>query len=212
MPEGIRGHDLLAVAIENSSLTPFVLMTGRPTLDSAIDAIRLGAYDYLTKPFNLDYVQLTLTRALHTAGWRFRIVLIRKTWTGSQRTHRGTAEFSLNSVQSLSKRSGSSAIRILSATRNRFFRGSDFSRQEMGVENVTMWRFVWPPSCTIWKIGIPDSILLQPGDLTPEEYQIMKSHAEIGYKYTRSHPISQGSKPYVYEHHERWDGWDIRKA
>ncbi|MGC9329467.1 MAG: response regulator, partial [Candidatus Hinthialibacter sp.] len=65
MPEGVRGLDLLHFSTEHSPLTPFILMTGHPTLDNAVEAIRMGAYDFLTKPFNLDYVELMLSRALH---------------------------------------------------------------------------------------------------------------------------------------------------
>jgi len=47
---------------------------------------------------------------------------------------------------------------------------------------------------------------LKPGDLTPEEYQIMKSHAEIGYKILAPIRSLKEVSRYVYEHHERWDG------
>lgn len=64
MPE-LTGHDLLPISLKRLPNTPVILMTGRPTLENSIDAIRLGAYDYLVKPFNLDAVQLTLERALN---------------------------------------------------------------------------------------------------------------------------------------------------
>ncbi len=64
----------------------------------------------------------------------------------------------------------------------------------------------------IGKIGIPDAILLKPGSLTNEEYEIMKSHTTIGCDVLQRFYRSQTSEfdRYCYEicrhHHERWDG------
>jgi putative two-component system response regulator len=64
------------------------------------------------------------------------------------------------------------------------------------------------PMHDVGKIGIPDHILLKPGRLTPEEFVIMKQHAEIGWR------ILSGSDSELLElaasiartHHEKWDG------
>jgi DNA-binding NtrC family response regulator len=45
--------------------TAFFMMTGYPSVESAIDAIKLGAYDYITKPVNLEDVRIKIERALH---------------------------------------------------------------------------------------------------------------------------------------------------
>jgi HD-GYP domain-containing protein (c-di-GMP phosphodiesterase class II) len=58
----------------------------------------------------------------------------------------------------------------------------------------------------IGKIGIPDAILLKPGKLTPEEWQIMRRHPEIGKKLIENIPFLKGAVPIVYHHHERWEG------
>lgn len=64
----------------------------------------------------------------------------------------------------------------------------------------------------IGKIGIPDSILLKPGRLTPEEFEIMKTHTTIGCDVLERFCKNQGEEfyRYCYEicryHHERWDG------
>jgi putative nucleotidyltransferase with HDIG domain len=60
----------------------------------------------------------------------------------------------------------------------------------------------------IGKIGVPDRVLLKPGRLTPEEWEIMKSHAEIGAAMlagSRS-PLMQMAEVIARTHHERWDG------
>ena len=56
------------------------------------------------------------------------------------------------------------------------------------------------------KIAIPDSILLKPGKLTPEEYEIIKTHPEAGAEVLNEHPEQQGVAEIVKHHHERWDG------
>lgn len=58
----------------------------------------------------------------------------------------------------------------------------------------------------IGKIAIPDSIILKVGNLSPEEWEIMMMHSEIGYNITRSVPeLSSISKEVLY-HHEWWNG------
>jgi len=58
----------------------------------------------------------------------------------------------------------------------------------------------------IGKIGIPDSILLKPGPLSPEEWKVMRTHPEIGRRLVEHIPFLAGAVPIVYHHHERWDG------
>lgn len=56
------------------------------------------------------------------------------------------------------------------------------------------------------KIAIPDSILLKPGKLTPEEYEIIKTHPTEGAAILAEHPEQKGVAEIVMHHHERWDG------
>jgi HD-GYP domain-containing protein (c-di-GMP phosphodiesterase class II) len=64
------------------------------------------------------------------------------------------------------------------------------------------------PMHDIGKIAIPDAILNKPGRFTPEEFEVMKSHSEIGYKMLRhsERSILKAASILAYEHHERWDG------
>ena len=64
------------------------------------------------------------------------------------------------------------------------------------------------PMHDIGKVGIADSILNKPGKLTHEEFEIMKSHAELGYQMLRysNKPILEASATIAYSHHEKWDG------
>ncbi len=65
----------------------------------------------------------------------------------------------------------------------------------------------------IGKVGIPDAILLKPAPLTPEEFEIMKTHARIGYEALEDASKGLGddsfltmAKDIALFHHERWDG------
>ena len=58
----------------------------------------------------------------------------------------------------------------------------------------------------IGKIGIPDSILLKPGPLSPDEWKVMRTHPEVGRGLIQDIPFLAGAVPIVYHHHERWDG------
>jgi putative two-component system response regulator len=71
------------------------------------------------------------------------------------------------------------------------------------------------PLHDIGKVGIPDRILLKPGRLTPEEFELMKTHTTIGHDAIVQAESAQGDTPLGYlrmareiahSHHEKWDG------
>ena len=64
------------------------------------------------------------------------------------------------------------------------------------------------PMHDVGKIGIPDDILLKPGQLTPTEYEQMKTHTTIGYNILKKsqRPILKAAAVIALEHHEKWDG------
>jgi len=70
------------------------------------------------------------------------------------------------------------------------------------------------PLHDIGKVGIPDSILLKPGRLTPQEWEIMKTHAALGAealemaerRSPEPHPYLKYAKQIARHHHEKWDG------
>lgn len=58
----------------------------------------------------------------------------------------------------------------------------------------------------IGKIAIPHSILLKPGKLTDEEWEVMKTHTEKGYRIANASKELKPIAEYILHHHERWDG------
>ncbi|WED23437.1 PAS domain S-box protein [Vibrio sp. JC009] len=64
------------------------------------------------------------------------------------------------------------------------------------------------PMHDIGKVGIPDDILNKPDKLTRQEFEIMKTHAELGYEMLKhsQREIFKASATVAHEHHEKWDG------
>jgi len=77
----------------------------------------------------------------------------------------------------------------------------------LGEEEAEMLRLA-STAHDLGKIGIPDSILGKPGPLTPDEYEIIKSHVLRGHELLMhsTRPIIQAAARIVLQHHERWDG------
>jgi two-component system response regulator PilR (NtrC family) len=64
MMPSIDGIELLKrIRIEDSDVY-FIMVTGFPGIDSAVDAMKEGAYDYLTKPFHMEDIQLKVEKAI----------------------------------------------------------------------------------------------------------------------------------------------------
>src|SRR5207249_2085147 len=55
-------------AIETSPEAIVIMMTGNPSVASSVEALRLGAWDYLPKPFSATHFQILVGRAVHTVG------------------------------------------------------------------------------------------------------------------------------------------------
>ena len=58
----------------------------------------------------------------------------------------------------------------------------------------------------IGKIGIPDAILKKPGELTKEEWEVMRTHPEVGYKILHNIEFLEEAARFVLHHHERFNG------
>ena len=67
MPE-MDGMELLKRVKTRKGDIPFLMITGHPTIETAVEAIKKGAYDYLTKPFQVEEVQIKIDRALEKRG------------------------------------------------------------------------------------------------------------------------------------------------
>ncbi|HYS43756.1 MAG TPA: response regulator, partial [Geobacteraceae bacterium] len=65
---GVSGFQVLATVKERSPRTPVMVITAFGAVETAVEAMKLGAYDYITKPFNRDELRLTVRKALEMRG------------------------------------------------------------------------------------------------------------------------------------------------
>ncbi|CAM2007519.1 sigma-54-dependent transcriptional regulator [Acanthopleuribacter pedis] len=72
-----NGIDLLAEAKERDPELPVIMMTGNHAIQLVVEAMKLGAFDYITKPFNLEEVMLTVQKALEMTELRRQVRLMR---------------------------------------------------------------------------------------------------------------------------------------
>src|SRR3954471_4503464 len=66
----VSGIDVLKTVMQTAPNTLVVLMTGNPSVESSIEAMQIGAWDYLSKPYSGTQLQLLLGRAAHTVSAR----------------------------------------------------------------------------------------------------------------------------------------------
>lgn len=77
----------------------------------------------------------------------------------------------------------------------------------MNIEEAELLKLA-SPMHDIGKVAIPDSVLKKPGKLTDDEFDVMKSHTDIGYNLLKnsSRRILKTAAIVAYEHHEKWNG------
>jgi DNA-binding NtrC family response regulator len=76
--KGLKGLDLLGEAKKVAPLTPVIIITAFGTIESAIKAMKMGAYDYITKPFQMDEIVLTVKKALENRLLKKEVVRLKK--------------------------------------------------------------------------------------------------------------------------------------
>ncbi|MEK6777062.1 MAG: sigma-54 dependent transcriptional regulator [bacterium] len=85
---GMHGIELLKKVKEKWPRTEVIVITGFGTIETAVEAMRLGAYHYITKPFNNDEVTLTLQRAAHEQELENELDRLRSQVQGPQGFHK----------------------------------------------------------------------------------------------------------------------------
>lgn len=65
-----KGLEVLGKMLEHSPSVPVIIISGHATIDSAVRAVKLGAYDFIEKPFGTDALLISINRALETADLR----------------------------------------------------------------------------------------------------------------------------------------------
>lgn len=219
---GMTGIELLEKIRYLDRETPVLLMTAYADLDTAVKAIQKGAFDFIIKPYRPPYLLHAVEKGINFK----RLTNIEKNYKREleQTVERRTAE--LNEALSKLTRMSSEIIERLTAaaelrdedTGQHISRIGMYAKRlsmHLGlpddfVDNITMASAMHD----VGKIGIPDSILLKPGTLTPEEFSTIKQHTVIGDKILRGsdHAMLQMGATIAATHHERWDGTGYPRA
>ncbi|HMK77519.1 MAG TPA: sigma-54 dependent transcriptional regulator [Thermodesulfobacteriota bacterium] len=112
--KGLKGLDLLEEAKRVAPLTPVIIITAFGTIESAIQAMKMGAYDYITKPFQMDEFVLTVKKALENRLLKKEVVRLRKEVESRYHFHHLIGKSpSMQSIYGLIERIGDSTSNVL---------------------------------------------------------------------------------------------------
>ncbi|MBF0606619.1 MAG: HD domain-containing phosphohydrolase [Candidatus Magnetobacterium sp. LHC-1] len=213
---GISGVGLLDRLHGSYPDIPVILMTAFAEIDVVIDAIKKGAYDFIIKPYRYEQLFYSVEKAVRYARLLRMEKDYKRTLEDTVRERTRQLSDALEKVTSLSNdivnRLTVTAEYRDEDTGSHIFRIGKYAEvlaQELGMSDdfICAIRFA-SPLHDIGKIGIPDSILLKPSTLTPEEFQVMKTHTTIGANILSgsSFPKLKMAQGIAQSHHERWDG------
>lgn len=209
-------------SIEALRSVPIIFVSGVQEPFEKVRAFRLGAVDYLTKPFHIDEIRARIATHLRMG------LLQRKT----EKYAEELGDLVKEKVQEISNSQMALIFAMAKLSESRdgetgrhMERIQEFCRilaerlrekpgyaHEIG-EDFLSNLICASPLHDIGKVGIADEILLKPGRLTSEEFEIMKGHAALGAntlqavleKYPGNDFVQMGIE-IARSHHERWDG------
>ncbi len=211
---GLDGIAVLGAIREMDPDAAVMALTGAPDVKTAIDSLKLGAYDFIMKPVNVDELLIAAERALE----RRQLLIERRQYQELLERRVDEATRNLQSAYRQLQDTYRATLETLGAALDSRDVGTEaHSRRVHGYTVATAREHGVPEQelvdlahgvllHDIGKIGIPDGILLKPGPLTREEWVIMRRHPEIGKRLIEKIPFLRGAVPIVYCHHERWDG------
>ncbi|NQD36156.1 response regulator [Permianibacter sp. IMCC34836] len=213
--ETLRAHPRLAN-------TPVIFLSALGSTEDKVRAFQAGGVDYITKPFQFEEVQARINTHFRLHQLQMQLEF--------QNQHlqelveakaKQLSESQLATIFALAKladsRDGELSFRLdqirlyckLIAETLRL--GSPYA-DEINPEFVTLIQHA-APLHDIGEVVVPEAVLLKPGKLTPEEWQVMKSHAEIGERTLNSIAAYHQDNAFIRMgieiaggHHERWDG------
>jgi putative two-component system response regulator len=201
---GMDGHEVcrLLKGDERTSQIPILFVTSRNEEDDEARSLALGATDYITKPFSPAIVKSRVKNHMELHVYQVQLEEL-----VSQRT-RQIQEAYIDTIHRLclaseykDKDTGAHIKRISHFTKELA------TRMGLG-HNEAEKLFYASPMHDIGKVAIPDAILLKPGAIDAEEWQVIMGHTTIGANILRgsSSPFLQSAVDIAWCHHERWDG------
>ncbi|HSB12206.1 MAG TPA: HD domain-containing phosphohydrolase [Blastocatellia bacterium] len=221
MMPGMSGLELLAEITKLSRETVVILISGNLNIQSAIEAMRRGAFDYVTKPFNLADVETAVARALRhqsllKANQQYeqhleQLVNVRTSELTVANTnlnttleklylnYRATLHALAAALEARDVETKGHSERVVSYCLRLGKEIALSDRQLITLEHGALLH-------DIGKIGVPDGILLKRGALTEDEWSYMRRHVEYGAQILKGIDFLEGATQIVAQHHERYDG------
>ena len=205
---GKSGVELLPEIKDKYPDTAVIMATAVSDANTAINCMKAGAYDYVTKPFNLDEVSFSVERALE----RRRLELENRDYQQhleqkvEEQARKIRATF-FNAVTALAYALEAKDV-YTSGHSQRVTEISVAIAEEMGlskadVEKIRLAGLVHD----IGKIGVREAVLNKPGSLSEEEYKHVRQHSETGEHILEPIVDDKEILKAVRHHHERCDGW-----
>lgn len=172
----------------SSRLTPVVLVTSLNDTASRIRGIEAGADDFISKPFNAPELRARVRSLLRIKRYTDEldsaesvIISLALTIEARDRTTDGHCQRLAQYAAALGRTLGLDEDDVAALERGGFLHD-------------------------VGKVGIPDAVLLKPGPLTREEYELIKQHTVIGDRLCGELRSLRNVRPIVRHHHERLDG------
>jgi putative two-component system response regulator len=188
---------------------PVVMLTAHADRDSRIQALQAGANDFLAKP--VDHTELVVRADNLLKAKRYQDALEEQGRILEQQVRERTRQLRESLLDTVYRLTLASEYRDVDSYVHvkRISYYTEVVAKNLGItgEDADIM-FYASPMHDIGKVGIPDSILLKPGVLTDEEFEIMKTHTTIGARILRgsSSPYLRSAERFALHHHERWDG------
>ncbi|MCR9117008.1 MAG: response regulator [bacterium] len=177
----------------------FILLTSRRGDRNVIEGMRAGADDFISKPFEPEELMVRMSAGERVLNLESRDLVI----------------FGMSKLaESRDNETGEHLERMREYARMLAEEMSKMPKFDLEIdEDFVELIYMTSPLHDIGKVGIPDAVLLKPGRLTPEEFDVMKTHTTIGGKTLDAAIDAQADHPYLrfgrdiaYTHHERYDG------
>ncbi|HKQ51496.1 MAG TPA: HD domain-containing phosphohydrolase, partial [Pyrinomonadaceae bacterium] len=211
---GMSGLEMIPHVLALSPETIVVMISGMQTIESAIEALRLGAFDYIMKPFDLRQVEAAVRRALEhrelrEAKRRYenhleelveqRTIELDRALSSLEDAYRSTLKALTAALETRDAETHGHSERVVTFSL-RLGRELDLNKTEMtALEFGSLLH-------DIGKIGVPDAILRKPAKLDEAEWEKMREHPSHGQSILRGIEFLEGAARVVAQHHEKWDG------
>lgn len=207
--DGFQVMELLEEKIPPGVFLPILVLTGHTDPETKRRALSVGAKDFVGKPFESTEVLLRIqnlleTRALHEELRAYSETLEKKVRSRTRELAEAQTEILHRLALAAEYRddvTGRHAERV--GVVSALIAGAlGLPEEEVGVIRRAA------PLHDVGKIGIPDAILMKPGPLSPQEFEVMKSHTTIGGRILSGtdYSLLETARLIALYHHEKWDG------